>query len=885
VIRSAGVARSAFVSAVIAVTGCGGCGPKRAPPGAVNALVQDFEASPSIKKWPKAARGTAAISTEWHHDGARSLEIGPGIQASFSDLHTSDWSPFSVLRFHVHNPLGRTVELGLEIQDDHTDFSARFQRSFGVLPGDQVIELDIADGLWRGEENRAFRGDVKTPIDVARISRVGFINRGPGDLFVDGIVVEKRARVAAPGAFAFDFGKEGLPTMPQSTGVFETTLYTPERGFGMLGTTKAFLLRCTSFPSTLLGCGLGLDAGGFRVDLPGGKYLGWVAFERGGFWEGEASGYAHAALQVNGVTVHEHDFSPAGAHFLFEDTELTSLDQIEEKLVRPAAAIARFTFESKSGGNVVTIAETRSNRNPLRVAGLFLAPDTPEGHAFLDAQDRLQSEAIAASYTPMDRGRRSGGRAAPAMDVVVEPLPPGVMMYPRDYPVRPSGAPLDEIFAVRGQKVSVHLGLYARRDFTIHVAASPLAREGGKAGDPLPAPVVSHGRYLPMRHNLPGPVWLEVNHYRPEPDVTVGPELARSLLVEYELPASGGGSFSGTITLTGGPESIEIPVKIRVADVALPPIPIPVGLFMSALPFRPGAVGEPRWWELQEDLIREQARAGINCYTGGPGVDHPLRGAPGAPDPAARYLEIAGRYGPVKAAVGYGGFFPSLEEQRDQAISPDAVAKASASFPVPHYIKSYDEPATDAEIEQATALLLPAAKAGLKTIGFLTDPPKSSSFDALLAATSALSFNRHDAAEVKRREALGQHVWVYNNGLDRPSMGLRLFQDLRAGAEGRLEWIGIITQGFAFDNLDGRESSPSAWVVHDRFGVLLTPRWLAAREGLLDLRIRLALEAAVPGGDPALALLPAEGDGKGRPPDGTLSAARRGMLQRLDKRP
>ena len=153
------------------------------------------------------------------------------------------------------------------------------------------------------------------------------------------------------------------------------------------------------------------------------------------------------------------------------------------------------------------------------------------------------------------------------------------------------------------------------------------------------------------------------------------------------------------------------------------------------------------------------------------------------------------------------------------------------------------------------------------------------------SATFAVAFNLHDAAEVKRREAEGQHVWVYNSGLDRSSLGLRLLQDIHAGAEGRLEWIGIITQGFAFDNLDGRESSPSAWVVHDRLGVLPTPRWLAAREGLLDLRIRLLLEATVPGGDPSLALLPAESDSAHRLAEEALSAARRGMLQRLDRHP
>jgi hypothetical protein len=62
-----------------------------------------------------------------------------------------------------------------------------------------------------------------------------------------------------------------------------------------------------------------------------------------------------------------------------------------------------------------------------------------------------------------------------------------------------------------------------------------------------------------------------------------------------------------------------------------------------------------------------------------------------------------------------------------------------------------------------------------------------------------------------------------------------------------------------------------------------TPRWLSAREGLLDLRIRLALEKAVPPGDPALAAWSMEGYGKDRDrwDDAALEAARRGMLERI----
>ncbi len=114
-------------------------------------------------------------------------------------------------------------------------------------------------------------------------------------------------------------------------------------------------------------------------------------------------------------------------------------------------------------------------------------------------------------------------------------------------------------------------------------------------------------------------------------------------------------------------------------------------------------------------------------------------------------------------------------------------------------------------------------------------------------------------------------------------MGLHLWRNLRAGAEGRLEWIGLITQGFAFDDLDGREPGNVAWMVHDRLGLMPTLRWLAAREGLFDARLRLALEAAVPAGDPSLALWTQDGYGvdRDRWSDAALQAARRAMLERL----
>src|SRR5262249_48282078 len=152
------------------------------------------------------------------------------------------------------------------------------------------------------------------------------------------------------------------------------------------------------------------------------------------------------------------------------------------------------------------------------------------------------------------------------------------------------GAALDEILAVEGQPVTVQLAVYARKELQVHIEA-----RGAKIGV---------GQYLPIRSTLPGPVWIEVSHYRPEADFKLGPGLARSVMIEIP-PADP----TNTITLSAADIKREIPVRIRRVAGPLPEIPIPVGLLMNALPFDARPVGEETWWRFQEDLVREQARA------------------------------------------------------------------------------------------------------------------------------------------------------------------------------------------------------------------------------------------------------------------------------------
>jgi hypothetical protein len=240
-----------------------GCRKKRPDPAHLPpvAVVQDFERDPSIKRWPKTGPGQAAVSAEWSADGKRSLRLDAGMMGSFKDLAVTDWTGYGALRFTVHNPGPGTAGLGVEIQDGHEGFDDRHQHSFGAPPGDHVVELDFSGGLWRGEENRPYRGEVKGPLDVTRVTRLAFANRGERPIYVDRIELVKVPPLATPGGFAFDFGRTGKQVMGQTTGVFETTGYAPERGFGFLGPVGS-LPRAMSYPTPLLGDGLALPPPG-----------------------------------------------------------------------------------------------------------------------------------------------------------------------------------------------------------------------------------------------------------------------------------------------------------------------------------------------------------------------------------------------------------------------------------------------------------------------------------------------------------------------------------------------------------------------------------------------------------------------------------------------
>nr|MBA3709677.1 hypothetical protein [Planctomycetota bacterium] len=637
-----------------------------------------------------------------------------------------------------------------------------------------------------------------------------------------------------------------------------------------------------TWPTNMLGDGIALPDGGFRVDLPGGDYVGMIAFERGGYWgPDEGCAYDHAAVKINGTVVTEHDFGQAALHFQFQDVELTDINQVADKIVWPTNGIARFAFKAAKGANVVTTDVRNSTLQKLRVAGLIVAPATAEGKPFLDAHEQLQRKTINETFGPLDRSRRDG-RTAPAKPLVVEVLPPGTDIFPRDYPTSPGKSPSD-LFAVGGQTVCVHLGVYAQKAGTVTVAATPLKAGAAAVADAK----VSYGRYLPDRHQV-GSTWLAINHYRPEPTFSVGPDLSRSLLVEFVIPADAkAAKATSTITLTGVGAPVTIPLSVQIVPVKLETLPIPVGLFCNAMIVPPQCMDDAAWWHLQESILREQASAGLTALTGGPGLGYRLVNGKIEAERALRYIHLAQKFGPVLGITNYGGFNdgPAGDDAANQAYAAALKSLEESEKLPPHYVNSYDEPATDEALAAASGPLKSAFAAGLRTTGWTSANWGNAGWVELIKATYAPAANGHERDWFEKVKALGRHPWIYNNGNSRYDTGLHLWRQIKLGCEGRLDWIGFNTQGFAFNNLDGREPAFAHFAVHSTFGVLETPVWLSRREGLLDCRLRLSLEKIAKPGDPILALWNVDGYQKDAAQwtDAALEEVRIKTIKRLDE--
>ncbi|MBA3707688.1 MAG: hypothetical protein H0W83_02565, partial [Planctomycetes bacterium] len=202
-----------------------------------SAAVQDFEGTYCPGKYPGDAPGEVKLTSEWKSDGKQSLHIDPGLNSVIEEFKAVDWNAHNTLRLHLKYDGKDAAQLGFEIIDEigRQNYWNRHLNSYALKPGEQVIDIDYAGGLYRGEPTSKFRGPAKTPVDVTKIKRIGFTNGGKSPLHLDQIEVVKLKRLETPGGFAFDFGGPNAPVMSSFIGITPTTHYAEDKGYGLIG--------------------------------------------------------------------------------------------------------------------------------------------------------------------------------------------------------------------------------------------------------------------------------------------------------------------------------------------------------------------------------------------------------------------------------------------------------------------------------------------------------------------------------------------------------------------------------------------------------------------------------------------------------------------------
>lgn len=801
--------------------------------------IQDFETGFSIGLWPPDAP-RPEFSTNWAADGHRSLRIHSGTMAAIETMRSHDWSDYQLWRLHVNVPGNEGALIGLEIADNVNGYHNRHQDSASAGPGRSVVTIDIGGNLWRGERNRPYR-DNKTPIDKRRINRFAITATGNG-FYVDRIELVKFPPLACQGGFAFDLGGNNQPVQSGWTGINPDTRWNETNGFGITGGARSLGIT-TPYPTLVMGDGLKMGDAALEVRLPGGRYLGWGLFERSGFWEGEQAVYTHAALLANGKVVASHSARTDDPWFELQDVETFSQEDIIRDLVLRRQKVSDFAFDAMAGRNRFTLAVQGVQGEVPRLAGLVLAPDTPEGRAFLQGHKDRQYNAIAATHELLAKHRQ--GPAPSGQDaLVLAPLPTDYAMSPSDTPAQRTSQPIPTSTGFAGMTVFRLLGLYATRELTITASVSRLGNPSGTI--PRQSVRLAGNHYLPTHGYDATAVTIETHDYRPFETLHVKPDLPRSILLSMEIPpGTRPGLYTGSLEITPlgeGHSNLTADITLEVLPGRLAPLDWPVGLFFSGVPIPRHLLSETEYWRLSEDLFRMLAQGGKTLLTAGPDYRLTRNGFEGAE--AVRYLDLAARYGLDRKVINYGGF--NFDCDMTNPASGQAWEAFRRAHGLPeHLINTYDEPSLPADFPPAFDRLAKRKAAGFKTIGWtsVADPDDTDANHVRLVREShAAAFNIHSPATLRWANNMGVEAWVYNNGLSRYAQGVHLWRNRREGARGRVDWIASIVQGFQFDAMDGREPDLSCFYFHSRHGVLPAPRYLGVVEGSFDARLLAELE-------------------------------------------
>ncbi len=853
--------------------------------------LQDFESPEDLKVW-EFRNKSAALSDQHATHGAHSVKI-----AANEYLNTfrppRDWSGFDSLDLDIFvegdAPISGTILVGDQAwQKSGGSYWNRHNSSFNLRPGQNTLSIPV-NGLFRGEAGSR-NNDIKSNIDPKTIIRldIGFSTKdkqSKAALYLDHLRLTKESRPA--GIMAFDLGPASQSVFPGFTAIGPATVHGKDGNTaGLSAAIGEGSTRDETFPTRLYRDAIIMDGSTFIVDVPekAGAYHGWVVYDDLGYWGGEQAGYRKRQILVNNQVAFSEDRGAAGPTeylYKFERTEPHPGDNLWDlymkELVRPR------TFTCKSENGQIRLKFSADAGLSCRVAAIVLYPDSIKDQAEkwikeIETRNRAEFENRAVDLSPKAKpyeppaGSKEKGyflnfprleddiafTDPPTSKAAINPLS-------QTMPTRP---------AARGQRISFTFAIQPFRDFPgpVALAASDLKSNSGAI---IPAAEIdlryvhhgTHRTYNDIAYSI-GPDTL-----RPlaGANLALTKDLTRQFWVTVHVPHTAApGLYFSNVTLTAGELKIALPLEVKVLPFALDEPDFSMGFFGTDIPRQ---IKEARGEEAWRELFTVLRQAGMNSFSGGPGVRFNGLDASGNPildfSAVDSFMKLARAAGFSKELNAYGGpgLVSNLHDSHAVGETGQAWEKktgkpfgeilkivwsavrdhAAANNWLPIAYEFIDEPRVLDQAQKNVELMrlyrdnCPWVNiGGSYSVEWHKDTPFDLAVQDLFKTVNWSSLNNHTQTDLDKAKEFGKVLHIYNQGRTRYSFGAYQWAEMHKGIKARMQWHLLALHGYQFFDLDGREPD-TAMINWTSSGIIPNIALHRCREGADDFRFAVTL--------------------------------------------
>ncbi|HEY3319065.1 MAG TPA: glycoside hydrolase domain-containing protein [Planctomycetota bacterium] len=869
-------------------------------------LLDDFEQDAEIKAWDFHKESKPALSDQHVTHGQKCLKLAANGGYMSSWRLPKDWSGYDSLEVDMFNDgsepvAGSTLIADQDWQAKGGTYWNRHNGGFTLKPGANTVSIPV-NGLYRGEAGS--RGnDLKTNINPKAIIRVdfGFRTKQEGaSVFVDYMRLVKESR--PEGIQAFDFGPPSQVLFPGFTPITWNTVFgvapaSVPAGRDAGATATAGLRRAKwgpnaarddTFPTRLYQDFVEMTGEEFVVGVPDGKYHVWVVFDDLGYWGGEQARFTKRSIENAGKTVWSEERSPDDYLFHFENVEPKPGDSMWDLYMKYLFEPKR--FDATSTGGQLALRFKAEGVLAGKVAAIIVYPDAKKAECEkwvteIEARNRKEFEARAVymgSKREPVKGSADGSTRLIVKDVPESSWDYGVERLESDIDFKNGLTRSDRSlrrFGARGQRVSFTFAVQVISVLDEPGACELASTDLKSADGTIPASEVDlrYVHHSTKRGFNDIAYSIQPESLRPikggESRILTPPDgswFTRQFWITVHVPADAKpGMFSGKVTLRKGKKALDVPLTLDVLDLTLDEPDFLMGFYGFGVP---AGIPEARKKTAMRELFTILKQNGMNCISGGPGIQFSGFDAAGKPqlDFAAcdEYFKIAKECGFTKEFNSYGG--PAMvhglhdgyvigetghgwEKKTGKPFGEllkivwSAVKEHAEKEGWPPVAYGFtDEPRVIEAAREQVELMkayrdnVPFVKIGGSYSVQWNNDPLEKEIQNIFKTLVWSALNSHTQTDLDKAKELGKELYIYNQGTSRYSFGAYQWAEFRKGVRGRIQWHLLALHGYQFFDLDGREPD-TAMINWGKNEIIPTIHLARCREGADDFRFAVTL--------------------------------------------